>query len=88
MKRPEEEYWVCVIGPANINGIDDALDLPMGAAVRKTFRKITGHDAAVTSSGWGVTKEGRELILKAWSAQPDWVNKLNPRRYEGDEEDE
>ena len=55
--RPAEEYWFCIIGPANLNRLPSDQDSPMRNAVLKGFREATGHDAGICSSGWGITKE-------------------------------
>ena len=62
--RPAEEYWFCIMGPANLNGLPSGLDGPMRRAVETCFREITGHNADFCSSGWGISKDKVAELLQ------------------------
>lgn len=56
--HPEtDNYWYALIGPARRKNIPDGGDFPMRQAVQRAFSETLGADAAVCSSGWGMTPQ-------------------------------
>jgi len=62
-----KRYWVCIIGDTEHSELPFGSDSPMRQAVQNQFKKITGHDADDTWSGWSANKKAVDQILKAWS---------------------
>ena len=59
-------YWVGIIGETEHGKLPYCADSPMRQAVQKAFKKVTGHDEEVFSSGWSADKKAVERMLKAW----------------------
>lgn len=52
--------WSCKIGPVEAGRLPFGADLPMRQAVQRAFKELTGEDALVTSSGWGIPDKEME----------------------------
>ncbi len=59
------QYWHCFVGLADNSELEDGCDLPMRIAVDAAFKKITGRDPLITSSGWGISEEEKDAMEKA-----------------------
>lgn len=62
----DREYWECIIGPVDSSKVPPGGDFPIRAAVWNAFRELTGEEAEDCWSGWGVSEEVKDRILKAW----------------------
>lgn len=61
----KQEFWTCVIGPADRNQLPFGSDGPMKRAVQSAFYDLTGENPEVCSSGWGNdSKTAAEASLK------------------------
>ena len=63
--KEKDEYWLCVIGPAKRSELPDGSDYPMRMAAKDAFVGITGREPDLCSSGWGLTEERKERVIKA-----------------------
>ena len=60
MKNPD--YWFGIIGPierAPVNG----RECDLRQSCKDAFRRTAGHDAAIVSSGFGVSELRREILV-------------------------
>jgi len=69
----KQEFWTCVIGPADRNKLPDGADFPMRMAVQSAFHRTTGDGHEICMSGWG---SDSETAAKA-SAKRDLVYAVN-----------
>lgn len=76
MESEEDEYWFCIIGPAKRSELPSGADGPMRMAIESMFEKISGHYAEECSSGWGLSKEDKEVIQYAKMKQYKKVNNI------------
>lgn len=61
----ELTYWFCIIGPTTHDKLPDGCDIPLRRAVHVQFERVTGHAAAVCSSGWCISERKRHAMLAA-----------------------
>ena len=65
-----KEYWLCVVGPVERNDVPNGGDLTMRTAVSNALEELVPSAGdIVLSSGWGVTEEQRERVMRALYAQ-------------------
>lgn len=69
----KQEFWTCVIGPADRNKLPGGSDLPMRMAVQSAFQRTTGDGHEICMSGWG---SDSETAAKA-SVKRDFVYAVN-----------
>jgi hypothetical protein len=61
----KQEFWTCVVGPADQNKLPKGCDLPMRMAVQAAFANMTGEYPDICSSGWGSdSKTAAEASVK------------------------
>ena len=65
-----KEYWICIIGPAERDEMEDGADLSMRMATQDGFERVTGKHAEHCWSGWGNDEKVKEHVLKAWCDGP------------------
>lgn len=53
----KQEFWTCVIGPADRNQLPRGSDFPLRLAVQEAFELISGHPDEICMSGWGSDSE-------------------------------
>jgi hypothetical protein len=53
----KQEFWTCVIGPADRDKLSRGADFPMRVAVQDAFLKTAGDGYEVCISGWGSDTE-------------------------------
>jgi len=74
----KKEYWHCFIGPIDRSKVPDRGDRPMRMAVQQAYYNLTGEDAEICSSGWGITKKRMDamnaLDTKMWLEEQDKGN--------------
>ena len=63
--KKKQEYWMCIIGPANSAGIPDGADSPLRQVVKRSFEDLTGLKDYTCYSGWGVTENDVKAVLNA-----------------------
>jgi hypothetical protein len=69
----KQEFWTCVIGPADRNTLPKGSDFPLRMAVKEAFELISGHPDEICMSGWG---NDSETAAKA-SVKRDFVYAVN-----------
>lgn len=62
--KDKQRYWYCLIGPFDTDKLPDGSDAPLRQAVQKAFAQLTGSEADLTSSGWGINEEQKDRIQK------------------------
>ena len=66
-----KNYWMCIVGPTERKDLPDGADSPMRKAVKKAFYDTAGHDPEHNWSGWGMDKETKDRVMKAWNSDPE-----------------
>lgn len=65
--KPKPRYWMCIIGPVDGNKLPKSADNPPRLAAIKAIEKLTSKKRYTDFecwSGWGVTPEEKEAILR------------------------
>ena len=64
------EYWCCIIGPADLSTKSGGMDSPFRAAVKNVFQEYFPRVNFSCWSGWGISEEVKDKILKDWCRRP------------------
>lgn len=64
--KKKNRYWVCIIGPMDMNKVPMGFDsVPRIAAINAIMSK--GFKQPECWSGWGCTEEKFEKLMKVWN---------------------
>jgi len=77
MAIPKKEYWHCIIGSTTRSKLPDGADGPLRQAVRNTYIKMIGKDNDNCWSGWGLSKEHVDLILRIDNIEKEDLPKVH-----------
>lgn len=61
MNKPR--FWHCIIGPCEHGDLPGDADAPMRQAVKAVLAELTGHEAEICSTGWGMTPAEKEAVI-------------------------
>ena len=65
MPGKQREYWVCIVGPTDGTQLPSDADIPMHKVIKAAFEGMTGHEPDVCSTGWGITEEQKDDVLRS-----------------------